>query len=114
MQWIAPYQKDSVNGTPEKRVWQAANQLRANSGLTSAQNSQPVIGLIFLRFANARFSLRCAALEKSTASSGRGARVDDPTAYHVKTVLSLPNARFGDLLAFLEGGRDGVTSQDAL
>jgi hypothetical protein len=48
MQWIAPFEKDSVNGTLEKRLWQAADQLRANSGVTCAQYSQPVLVLIFL------------------------------------------------------------------
>src|ERR1700694_473737 len=51
MQWIAPPEKDTANGTLEKRLWDAADQFRANSGLTAAQYSQPVLGLIFLRFA---------------------------------------------------------------
>ena len=46
------------------RLWAAADQLHANSGLTSAQYSQPVLGLIFLRFAEVRFQTRLAALEK--------------------------------------------------
>jgi type I restriction enzyme M protein len=55
MQWIAPTEKDSGTETLENRLWAAADQLRANSGLTSAQYSQPVLGLIFLRFAEVRF-----------------------------------------------------------
>jgi len=55
MQWIAPFEKDATNNLLEKRLWEAADQLRANSGLTAAQYSQPVLGLIFLRFADARF-----------------------------------------------------------
>ena len=35
MQWIAPTQKDDGNETLENRLWAAADQLRANSGLTS-------------------------------------------------------------------------------
>ena len=41
MQWIAPSEKDAATDTLEKRLWAAADQLRANSGLTSAQYSQP-------------------------------------------------------------------------
>ena len=41
----------------EQRLWDAADQLRANSGLKANQYSQPVLGLIFLRFADFRFSL---------------------------------------------------------
>jgi type I restriction enzyme M protein len=58
MQWIAPTQKDPGTETPENRLWAAADQLRANSGLTSAQYSQPVLGLMFLRFAEVRFLAR--------------------------------------------------------
>ena len=31
MQWIAPSEKDAANDTLEKRLWGAADQLRANS-----------------------------------------------------------------------------------
>ena len=100
MRWIAPSEKDTANETLEKRLWDAADQLRANSGLTSAQYSTLVLGLIFLRFAEARFTQRRTALDKSSGSSRRGAsRLDDPTAYHAEGVLYLtPNARFDYLL----------------
>src|SRR5439155_2565986 len=98
MQWIAPSEKDIATDTLEKRLWAAADQLRANSGLTSAQYSQPVLGLIFLRFAEVRFAVQRAKLEKVSASSRRGSRVDDPTAYHADGVLYLtPNSRFAYL-----------------
>jgi hypothetical protein len=35
MIWIAPSEKDPDNEALEKRLWAAADQLRANSGLTS-------------------------------------------------------------------------------
>ncbi len=70
MKWIAPAERDTANETLEKRLWAAADQLRANSGLTSAQYSQPVLGLIFLRFAEVRFAARRAALEKTGPSAG--------------------------------------------
>ena len=41
MQWIAPSEKDTGPETLENRLWAAADELRANSGLTSAQYSQP-------------------------------------------------------------------------
>ena len=46
MQWIAPSEKDTANGTLEERLWAAADQLRANSGLTSQQYGPPVLGLV--------------------------------------------------------------------
>jgi type I restriction enzyme M protein len=106
MHWIAPSEKDHANGALETRLWAAADDFRANSGLKSQEYSAPVLGLIFLRFADVRFAARRAALEKSSASSRRGSRIDDPTAYHAEGVLYLPPAaRFDALLSFPEGGR---------
>ena len=34
MQWIAPSEKDTGPETLENRLWAAADELRANSGLT--------------------------------------------------------------------------------
>jgi type I restriction enzyme M protein len=115
MHWVAPSEKDTDAGTLEKRLWAAADQLRANSGLTSQQYSQPVLGLIFLRFADARFSVRRAELEKAGASTRRGSRLDDPAAYHAEGVLFLtPNARFAELLALPEGANVGAKLNEAM
>jgi hypothetical protein len=51
MHWIAPSEKDTATETLEKRLWDAADQFRANSGLKAQEYSAPVLGLIFLRFA---------------------------------------------------------------
>ncbi len=108
MQWIAPSAKDTANETLEKRLWQAADQLRANSGLTSAQYSQPVLGLIFLRFADARFAIQQEKLKKLTATARRGSRANDPVIYHAEGVLYIEeDARFDELLNFPEGGKGG-------
>ena len=115
MIWIAPSEKDPDNEALEKRLWAAADQLRANSGLTSQQYSQPVLGLIFLRFAEVRFSVRRSDLEKAASSSRRGSRVDEPSAYHAEGVLYLsPNARFDYLLALPEGEAVGKALSDAM
>ena len=39
----------------QNRLWDVADQLRANSELTSAEYKTPVLGLVFLRFADERF-----------------------------------------------------------
>ena len=116
MRWIAPTEKDTANETLEKRLWAAADQLRANSGLTSAQYSAPVLGLIFLRFAEARFAQRRAALEKSGTSARRGtSRIDDPGAYNAEGVLYLtPNARFDTLLQHPEARNIGRALNEAM
>ena len=46
MIWIAPSEKDTDNAALEKRLWDAADQFRANSGLKSQEYSAPVLGLI--------------------------------------------------------------------
>jgi type I restriction enzyme M protein len=58
MRWVAPTEKDDANHKLEKRLWEAADQFRANSGLKAGEYSGPVLGLIFLRFAEARFAQR--------------------------------------------------------
>lgn len=39
----------------EDNLWKAADDLRANSKLTSNQYCMPVLGLIFLRYAFGRY-----------------------------------------------------------
>ena len=40
----------------ESRLWEAADELRANSKLKSSEYSVPVLGLVFLRYADHKFS----------------------------------------------------------
>ena len=115
MQWIAPSEKDAATATLEKRLWDAADQFRANSGLKAQEYSAPILGLIFLRFAEARFAAKRTELEKAEASSRRGNRVDDPTAYHAAGVLFLsPEARFEALLNLPESADIGAKVNAAM
>src|SRR5260221_4291630 len=99
MIWIAPSEKDTDNAALEKRLWDAADQFRANSGLKSQEYSAPVLGLSCVRFSEVRFAAQRAKLEKASASARRGPRVDDPAAYHAEGILYLPTeARFDFLL----------------
>ena len=93
MHWIAPSEKDTATATLEKRLWDAADQFRANSGLKAQEYSGPILGLIFLRFAEVRFAAQRAKLEKAGASSRRGSRVDEPAAYHAEGILYLAPRR---------------------
>lgn len=54
----------------EKRLWNAADELRANSKLRSAEYSVPVLGLIFLRYADHKFA-KVEEEFKAQKSSGR-------------------------------------------
>ena len=115
MRWIAPSEKDASNSTLEKRLWDAADQFRANSGLKAQEYSGPILGLIFLRFAEVRFAAQRAKLEKADASSRRGSRVDEPAAYHAESVLYLaPEARFDYLLTLPEAANVGAKVNAAM
>jgi hypothetical protein len=39
----------------EKDLWEAADDLRANSKLTATEYAQPILGIIFLSHATSRF-----------------------------------------------------------
>ena len=105
MRWIAPSAK-----TPPPPPWKSASGRALTSSAPTAgsrprSTRQPVLGLIFLRFADARFAARRADARARPATGRRGSRVDDPAAYHAEGVLFLPaEARFDDLLEF-PGGR---------
>lgn len=40
----------------KERLWAGADQLRANSGLKSTEYAEPILGLIFLRFAECKYN----------------------------------------------------------
>ncbi|QSA98295.1 class I SAM-dependent DNA methyltransferase [Methylococcus sp. EFPC2] len=68
MHWIAPSEKDTAAANLEKRLWDAADQFRANSGLKAQEYSGPILGLIFLRFADVRFSAQRSKLSLPSPS----------------------------------------------
>ena len=51
----------------EDELWEAADELRANSKLTSQQYCMPVLGLIFLRYAWGRFKRADAQIDAERA-----------------------------------------------
>ena len=103
MRWVAVTEKETTSATLEKRLWDAADQFRANSGLKAQEYSGPILGLIFLRFAELRFAIQRTKLETVDTTSRRGSRVDEPVAYHAEGILYLsPEARFEYLLALPE------------
>jgi type I restriction enzyme M protein len=95
----------------EKKLWSAADELRANSELKSSEYSVPVLGLIFLKYADVRFAQAKKALE----GKGSGRRTIGKTDYHAKGVLYLPEAaRFSYLLHLPEGKDIGKEINEAM
>jgi type I restriction enzyme M protein len=95
----------------EKRLWDAADELRANSRLKASEYSVPVLGLIFLRYADCKF----AQAEQELAGSTTGRRQISKTDYQARGVMYLPDAaRFSRLLDVTEGANVGKAINDAM
>ena len=95
----------------ENRLWATADQLWANTGLKPSEFSTPVLGLIFLRHADKRFTQIEAAL------AAKGIPLDEREAmdYQAEGVLYLPDAaRFSDLLTLTEGANLGKAIATAM
>ena len=92
----------SSNQELVKRLWATADQLRANSELTSAEYKSPVLGLVFLRFVDHKFSAAKEQLETQHGGSSR--RTIGKADYQAQGVIYLPeNARYSHLLQLPEG-----------
>jgi type I restriction enzyme M protein len=79
----------------EKRLWEAADELRANSKLKPSEYSVPVLGLIFLLYADYKFAR---VSQELVGRSSRRRKVGK-TDYQAKGALFLPDeARFDYLL----------------
>jgi type I restriction enzyme M protein len=101
----------SPNNELETWLWEAADQLRANSKLRASEYSTPVLGLIFLKYADFRFE------EASNFLAGMSSRRRQigPDDYQAKGVLYLPEqSRYGHLLDLPEGANIGQTINDAM
>lgn len=78
------------------KLWEAADELRANSDLKPTEYSTPVLGIIFLKYAYNRF---LPVHEELKSISEYTRRTIGPDDYKAKSVLFLPNeARYPFLL----------------
>src|SRR5947208_7963844 len=92
-------------------LWDTADELRANSHLKAAEYSIPVLGLIFLKFADSRFT----EAESALAGKSTGRRVIGKADYQSRGVLYLPEqSRFANLLQLPEGENIGKAINDAM
>ncbi len=90
----------------EDQLWNAADGLRSNSELSSSEYSTPVLGLIFLRYADYKFT----EIAKKLNS-------DNPDKLDVQAegVMYLPpEARYKTLLNLPEGSDIGKAINDAM
>jgi type I restriction enzyme M protein len=100
----------------QNRLWAAAEQMRANSGLNLNQISAPILGLIFLKFADVKFKKAKEKLEQErTSSQSTRQRPISPDDYKARGVLFVPEkATFSYLISLPENENIGKAINDAM
>ncbi|MGJ4139448.1 type I restriction-modification system subunit M [Corynebacterium resistens] len=92
-------------------LWSAADELRANSKLTPVQYRDPVLGLVFLAYAENRFETVRGEVE-AKSSARNPATVAD---YKAKSVLYVPDeSRLSHLVGLPEGADIGKATDEAI
>ncbi|WP_431860761.1 type I restriction-modification system subunit M [Micrococcus terreus] len=92
-------------------LWAAADELRANSKLTPVQYRDPVLGLVFLAYAENRFEAVRGEVE-ANASARNPATIAD---YKARSVLYVPNeSRLSCLVDLPEGDDVGKATDEAI
>jgi len=98
----------------ENRLWSAADQLRANTGLTSQEYSRPVLGLIFLRYAEYRYEVAKEKLEAKQSKRKRGGG-NIKSSIQAEGAMYVPDdALFSNLLKLPEDEDLGKAINDAM
>ena len=98
----------------EKRLWSAADSLRANTGLTAQEYSRPILGLIFLKYAEFRFTQAKARLD-ANISTRRRSSGDIKSQIQAEGAMFVPDeALYSNLLALPEGSNIGVNINNAM
>lgn len=101
----------------EDDLWEAADQLRANSKLTASEYSMPVLGLIFLRHASTRFQAPLPEIEKDIPARATGKLREDriKLGFQGKAAIYLPEtARYDYLAALPASTNPGEAIRDAM
>ena len=100
----------------ENRLWSIADELRANSRLRASEYSTPVLGLIFLRYADHKFAQVEGEIRETASVSRRRIRTTDQRAeYQARGIFYLPEeARFQHLLNLPESEDIARAINDAM
>jgi type I restriction enzyme M protein len=99
----------------EASLWEAADQLRANSKLTSSEYCMPVLGVIFLRHASNRYETALKAIEADQAEGKMPKRPVVKGDFIKRRALMLPElARYETLLKLPKGAKLGESLVQAM
>ena len=92
--------------TLERDLWEAADQLRANSKLTSSEYCMPVLGVIFLRHAANRFEAAGHQIQEDQAAGRMPKRTPRKADFVRRRALWLPEKARYDAILNLPKGTD--------
>ncbi|MEK6647261.1 MAG: class I SAM-dependent DNA methyltransferase [Candidatus Firestonebacteria bacterium] len=100
----------------QEKLWAAAEQLRANGSLKLNEISEPILGLIFLKFADVRFKrVQKGISEARTATYGNRKRPVSPDDYKAKGVLFISErATYSYLMSLPESENIGKAINEAM
>ena len=100
----------------EDTLWEAADQLRANSKLTSSEYCMPILGIIFLRHATNRYNAVAARIEEEKAAGTLPKKLPITKAHFIsRRALMLPEeARYETLIRLPEGTLLGTALVEAM
>jgi type I restriction enzyme M protein len=99
----------------EDSLWEAADNLRANSKLTSSEYCMPVLGVIFLRHATNRYNSARRRIEEDQAAGRMPKRSLVKQDFIKRRALMLPKeARYDELLALPKGSNLGAALVEAM
>ncbi len=101
----------------ENELWEAADQLRANSRLTAVRYAVPVLGLIFLRHADNRFAAYLPAIEADIPTQVPAAQREQliKLGFQGKAAIWLPEqARFARIASLPQGADVGAAIDHAM
>ena len=99
----------------ESSLWEVADQLRANSKLTSSEYAMPVLGVIFLRHAANRYYAAKAAIEADQAAGKMPKRPLVKADFVKRRAMMLPKqAQFDELMKLPKDANLGEALVDAM
>jgi type I restriction enzyme M protein len=101
----------------ENELWEAADQLRANSRLTAAEYAMPVLGLIFLRHADNRFKAYLPEIEADIPPQVPATQRETliRLGFQGKAAIYLPDeARFDRIASLPQGANVGEVIDRAM
>ncbi|HIJ94884.1 MAG TPA: N-6 DNA methylase [Desulfuromonadales bacterium] len=99
----------------ESTLWEAADQLRANSKLTSSEYCMPVLGIIFLRHASNRYETALAQIKADQAAGKMPSRPLVKGDFIKRRALQLPESgRYDYLLKLPTGASLGTALVEAM